>query len=84
MIFPKFYRFFNIAKENGKYDTTIVFYNDTERIYTGEIKDITLVELNHLKAFLDDLMKINNYENFPLKFGIYEIDIILNDYRITK
>lgn len=81
MIFPNFYRLFRDIKKDGTINVTFVLYHNERLIFTGEIKDIAPANLEDLEIFLNELMRINNSQEFPLKFGIYEISIMLEEYK---
>lgn len=79
MIYPDECIMINTFSKNRK-DVSIFLYRKGERIYKGEIKDISLETFVKLSETLDNLMEINN-SNLAVKIGINEIQDFIEEFR---
>ena len=82
MIYPDDFRIFKIIEYHKQY-AEIYLYQNSKRIYSGEIQNISPEKFERLKTFLEELVQINNNSEISLKFGIIEVQDLLEGFKWT-
>lgn len=80
MIYPNEYRLFKVIK-NNRTDAKIYLYYKSICIFKGEIKNISPEKFERLKIFLEELVRINNSSEISLKFGIIDVQDLLEGFK---
>ena len=82
MIYPDDYRIFKII-ENEEQNAKIFLYRKSKCIFSGKIQNISPEKFERLKIFLEELVRINNNSGISLKFGIIEVQDLLEGFKWT-
>lgn len=80
MIYPDYFRLFNITEDQKQY-AEIFLYRKSKCIYSGKIQNISPEKFERLRIFLEDLVRINNNSEISLKFGIIEMQNLLEGFK---
>jgi len=82
MIYPDDFRIFRII-ENEEQHAKIFLYRKSDCIYSGKIQNISPEKFERLEIFLEELVRINNSSEFSIKFGITEVQDLLEGFKWT-
>lgn len=82
MIYPDDFRIFKII-ENEEQNAKIFLYRKSKCIYSGKIQNISPEKFERLKIFLEELVRINNNSEISFKFGIIEVQDLLEGFKWT-
>ena len=82
MINPDDYRIIKIF-ENEEQNAKIFLYRKSKCIYSGKIQNISPEKFERLKIFLEELVRINNNSEISFKFGIIEVQDLLEGFKWT-
>ena len=82
MIYPDAFIIFKIIG-NEEQHAKIFLYRKSECIYSGKIQNISPEKFERLNIFLEELVRINDNSGISLKFGIIEVQDLLEGFKWT-